>query len=98
MDSGYIATDVSWIPVAGSSVYIYSIPLPFYNFTPLEPVFLPVCTHPLAGLLIIFETALTETAKHALQELADNPEYQQYNYNISHKSYFNSFNNNKNTK
>ncbi|UVV57566.1 hypothetical protein NXW60_14285 [Bacteroides fragilis] len=98
MDSGYIATDVSWIPVAGSSVYIYSIPLPFYNFTPLEPVFLAVCTHPLAGLLIIFETAFTETAKHALRELADNPEYQQYNYNISHKSYFYSFNNNKNTK
>ena len=43
------------------------------NFTPLEPVFLTVFTHPLAGLLIIFETAFTETAKHALQELAPNP-------------------------
>lgn len=39
MYSGYISTDISWIPVAGSSVYIYSIPLPSYNFTPLEPVF-----------------------------------------------------------
>nr|DAN50924.1 MAG TPA: hypothetical protein [Caudoviricetes sp.] len=39
MYSGYISTDISWTPVAGSSVYIYSIPLPFYNFTPLEPVF-----------------------------------------------------------
>ena len=60
--------------------------------------FLTVFTHPLAGLLIIFEAAFTETAKHALQELADNPEYQQYNYNISHKSYFYSFNNNKKYK
>ena len=64
----------------------------------LNQSFLTVFTHPLAGLLIIFEAAFTETAKHALQELADNPEYQQYNYNISHKSYFYSFNNNKNTK
>ena len=40
---GYISTDISWIPVAESSVYIYSIPLPFYNFTPLEPVFLTRC-------------------------------------------------------
>ena len=98
MYSGYISTDISWIPVAESSVYIYSIPLPFYCVMPVEPVFLTVFTHPLAGLLIIFEAAFTETAKHALQELADNPEYQQYNYNISHKSYFYSFNNNKNTK
>jgi hypothetical protein len=97
MYSGYISTDISWIPVAGSSVYIYSIPLPSYNFTPLEPVFFDRI-YPIPGLLIIFEAAFTETAKHALQELADNPEYQQYNYNISHKSYFYSFNNNKNTK
>ena len=60
----------------------------FYSFTPLEPAFFITFTHPLAGLLVIFEAAFTETAKHALQELADNPEYQQYNYNISHKSYF----------
>lgn len=45
MDSGYIATDVSWIPVAGSSVYIYSIPLPFtisrllnQSFWPYVPI------------------------------------------------------------
>ena len=43
---------------------------------------------PLAGLFIILEAALAETTKHTLQELADNPEYQKYNYNISHKSYF----------
>lgn len=63
----------------------------------LNQPFLTVSTHPLAGLLIIFEAAFTETAKHALQELADNPEYQQYNYNIFHEFYFYSFNNNKNT-
>lgn len=39
---------------------------------------------PLTSLFIILEAALAETAEHALQELADNPAHQQYNYNISH--------------
>lgn len=39
---------------------------------------------PLTSLLIILEAALAEAPEHALQELADNPEHQQYNYNISH--------------
>lgn len=40
------------------------------------------------GLLIILEAALAEAAEHALQELADNPKHQQYNYNISHSFSF----------
>lgn len=43
---------------------------------------------PLPSLLIILEAALAEAAEHALQELADNPEHQQYNYNISHSFSF----------
>jgi hypothetical protein len=31
---------------------------------------------PSIGLLVILEAALAETAEHALQELADNPEHQ----------------------
>lgn len=45
---------------------------------------------PLTRLLIILEAAFAESSEHAFQELADNPEHQQYDYNISHVlSYFN---------
>ena len=40
------------------------------------------------GLFIILEAALAEAAENALQELAENPEHQQYNYNISHNFSF----------
>lgn len=39
---------------------------------------------PLTRLLIILEAAFAESSEHAFQELADNPEHQQYDYNISH--------------
>lgn len=43
----------------------------FYSF----PFFSTFANAPLGDLLIIPEGALTEAAEHALQELADNPEY-----------------------